>query len=108
MAISGGVDSSVCAALMHRAIGNRLKCLYINTGLMRKGETELVRRVFREELGMELIMVDASEQMLQCLEGIRRPEEKRRVVEREVSRVFAEKARALGGNSLPCAGYHLS
>lgn len=100
MAISGGVDSSVCAALMHRAIGNRLKCLYINTGLMRKGETELVRRVFREELGMELIMVDASEQMLQCLEGIRQPEEKRQVVEKEVSRVFAEKARALG--EIPC------
>src|SRR5699024_1660435 len=61
IAISGGVDSAVCATLLHRAIGDRLKCVFIDTGLMRKGEPALVTSTFREALGMELTCIDASE-----------------------------------------------
>lgn len=96
IAISGGVDSAVCAALLHRVIGDRLKCIYINTGLMRKGETALVTSTFRDALGMELICVDASERILKRLEGVTSPAVKREVVEQEVMRVFEDEARALG------------
>ena len=96
IAISGGVDSAVCAALMHRVIGERLKCLYINTGLMRKGETAVVTAMFRDALGIDLVCVDASERILASLAGVTAPAAKREVVEREVARVFAEEARALG------------
>ena len=104
IAISGGVDSAVCAALMHRAIGDRLKCLYINTGLMRKGETALVTSTFRDALGMELICVDAGERVLKRLEGVIAPSAKREVVEQEVMRVFEEEARALGHVDCLCQG----
>ena len=96
VAISGGVDSAVCAALMHRAIGDKLTCLYVNTGLMRKGETELVAHVFREELGMKLILVDATERFMVRLMGVTDPREKRRAVADELMRVFADEARKLG------------
>ena len=96
MAISGGVDSSVCAALMHRAVGNRLTCVYVNTGLMRKGETELVTRTFREQLGLEMISVDATDRFLIRLKGVTQPREKRRAVVDELMNVFADEARRLG------------
>ena len=96
VAISGGVDSSVCAALMHRAVGDRLKCLYINTGLMRKGDTAQVTSIFRDALGMEIVCVDAGERILKRLEGVTAPAAKRAVVEEEVTRVVEDEARALG------------
>lgn len=96
IAISGGVDSTVCAALMHRAIGDRLKCLFINTGLMRKGETALVTSTFREALGMQIVCVDAGERILKRLEGVVDPALKRSVVEEEVMRAFRSEAAALG------------
>lgn len=79
-AISGGVDSTVCAVLMHRAIGERLKCVFVDTGLLRKGEAETVRHVFREHLGLEPVVIDARSQMLSALAGVTDGQEKRRVV----------------------------
>ena len=96
MAISGGVDSSVCAALMHRALGDKLTCVYVNTGLMRKGETELVEHAFRDELGLDMVCVDATERFLSRLKGVSDPLEKRRVVLDELMNVFADEARRLG------------
>ncbi|NLF28907.1 MAG: glutamine-hydrolyzing GMP synthase [Clostridiales bacterium] len=104
IAISGGVDSSVCAALLYRAIGDRLKCLYINTGLMRKGETALVTATFRDALNMELVSVDAGERILKRLEGATDPILKRRVVEEEVMRVFQDEARSIGRIDWLCQG----
>lgn len=96
MSISGGVDSTVCAALTHRAIGDRLKCLYVNTGLMRQGEPELVKHTFSEQLGLELITVDASEQFLEKLRGVSDPEAKRLAVRDVMLHVVADEARKLG------------
>lgn len=95
MSISGGVDSTVCAALTHKAIGDRLMCLYVNTGLMRMGEPEMVKQNFAE-LGLDLITVDASERFLARLEGITDPDEKRAVVRDEMLNVVADEARRLG------------
>ncbi len=96
IAISGGVDSAVCAALMHRAVGENLTCLYVNTGLMRKGETELVESVFRDQLGMELLCVDATERFLARLKGVTDPQEKRRLIGDELLQVFGDESRKLG------------
>ena len=94
MAVSGGVDSTVCAMLMHRAIGDRLKCVFIDTGLLRKGETETVAHAFRESLGLEPLVVDASESVLAALRGVTDPREKRRVVHDQFVRVLTEIAMA--------------
>lgn len=96
MSISGGVDSTVCAALVHKAVGAKLKCLYVNTGLMRKGEPELVKHNFSECLGLELITVDASERFLARLKGITDADEKRAVVRDEMLNVVADEAAKLG------------
>ncbi len=96
IAISGGVDSSVCAVLMHRAIGEKLRCLYINTGLMRSGETALVTTTFRDALGIEVVSVDAGERILKRLEDTTDAADKRCLVEEEVQRVLADEAAALG------------
>lgn len=88
--VSGGVDSTVTAALLQRAIGSRLCCLFINTGFLRKGEPELVRRAFQEQMGMNLIEVGAQERFLRALSGVHSPEEKRRVMRDEYSAVFSE------------------
>ena len=96
MSISGGVDSTVCAALVYKAIGANLKCLYVNTGLMRKGEPELVKHNFSERLGLELITVDASERFLARLKGITDADEKRAVVRDEMLNVVADEAAKLG------------
>ena len=79
-ALSGGVDSAVAAALVHRAVGDRLTCIYVDHGLMRKRESELLRQTFEANLGMRLVMVDARERFLRRLEGIEEPEEKRRII----------------------------
>ena len=91
MAISGGVDSAVGAALMHRAIGDRLHCLFVDTGLMRKGEPEKVRSLFRE-MHMEVELVDARERFLSALAGITDGREKRRVIDEVFVQVFEEEA----------------
>ncbi|MFA7155810.1 MAG: glutamine-hydrolyzing GMP synthase [Proteiniphilum sp.] len=97
LALSGGVDSSVVAALLIKAIGKQLYCVHVNHGLMRKGESEQVVQVFREELGTNLTYVDASERFLGKLEGVADPERKRKIIGAEFIRVFEEEARKLDG-----------
>jgi GMP synthase (glutamine-hydrolysing) len=95
-ALSGGVDSAVAAALVHRAVGDRLTCIYVDHGLMRKKESELLRETFAEHLGMRLVMVDARERFLARLAGIEDPEQKRKIIGDEFIRVFEEEATKLG------------
>ena len=95
-ALSGGVDSAVAAALVHRAVGDRLTCIYVDHGLMRKRESELLRTTFEANLGMRLVMVDARDRFLRRLAGVEDPEEKRRIIGDEFIRVFEEEATKLG------------
>ncbi len=95
-ALSGGVDSAVAAALVHRAVGDRLTCIYVDHGLMRKKESELLRETFGEHLGMHLVMVDARDRFLKRLLGVDDPEAKRRIIGDEFIRVFEEEATKLG------------
>ncbi len=95
-AVSGGVDSSVAAALVHRAVGDQLVAVFVDTGLLREGEPEQVVSVFREHLGAELIAVDASEVFFEALRGVTDPEAKRRIVGEKFIRVFEEQARKIG------------
>ena len=97
LALSGGVDSSVVAALLIRAIGKQLVCVHVNHGLMRKGESEQVVEVFRNQLGANLIYVDAVDRFLTRLEGVSDPEQKRKIIGAEFIRVFEEEARKLEG-----------
>ncbi len=90
--LSGGVDSSVAATLVHRAIGDRLTCVFVDNGLLRKGEREKVERTFRRHMGIRLVVVDAREEFLQALEGVSDPEEKRRIVGNTFIRVFERTA----------------
>jgi GMP synthase (glutamine-hydrolysing) len=89
-ALSGGVDSSVAAALVHRAIGSQLTCVYVDTGLMRKGESEQVVETFRRNLGIELIHVDAGDRFFAALAGVTEPEAKRKAIGEQFIRVFEE------------------
>ena len=95
-ALSGGVDSAVAATLVHRAVGDQLTCIYVDHGLMRKRESELLRETFEKNLGMNLVMVDARERFLARLAGVEDPEEKRRIIGDEFIRVFEEEAAKLG------------
>ena len=97
LALSGGVDSSVCAALLIKAIGNNLTCVHVNHGLLRKGEPEQVIKVFKEQLGANLIYVDAVDRFLDKLAGVNDPEQKRKIIGKEFIDVFAEEARKLDG-----------
>ena len=97
LALSGGVDSSVVAALLIKAIGKQLVCVHVNHGLMRKGESESVIEVFRNQMDANLIYVDASERFLTKLEGVADPEQKRKIIGAEFIRVFEEEARKLEG-----------
>ena len=97
LALSGGVDSSVVAALLLKAIGNNLVCVHVNHGLMRKGESEAVVDVFSKQLCANLVYVDATDRFLGKLEGIADPEEKRKIIGGEFIRVFEEEARKLDG-----------
>ena len=94
--LSGGVDSSVTATLAHRAVGDQLTCVFVNTGLLRHGEPEQVVRTFRERLGMRLVPVDATEEFLSTLSGVTDPEEKRRIIGERFIRVFEREAGKLG------------
>jgi GMP synthase (glutamine-hydrolysing) len=95
-ALSGGVDSAVAAALVHRAVGDRLTCIYVDHGLMRKRESELLRATFEQNLGMNLVMVDARQRFLDRLAGVIDPEQKRKIIGDEFIRVFEEQAEQLG------------
>ena len=97
LALSGGVDSSVVAALLIRAVGKQLVCVHVNHGLLRKGEPEQVVKVFRDEMDANLIYVDAVDRFLNKLAGISDPEQKRKVIGAEFIRVFEEEARKLEG-----------
>ena len=97
LALSGGVDSSVVAALLIRAIGKQLTCVHVNHGLLRKGEPEQVIRVFRDEMDANLIYVDAVDRFLDKLAGVSDPETKRRIIGGTFIDVFAEEARKLEG-----------
>ena len=97
LALSGGVDSSVVAALLLKAIGDQLVCVHVNHGLMRKDESESVVRIFRDQLKANLIYVDATDRFLGKLEGVADPEQKRKIIGSEFIRVFEEEARKLQG-----------
>ena len=97
LALSGGVDSSVVAALLLKAIGQQLVCVHVNHGLMRKNESENVVEVFGKQLNANLIYVDATDRFLGKLEGVADPEEKRKIIGGEFIRVFEEEARKLEG-----------
>ena len=97
LALSGGVDSSVVAALLIKAIGDQLVCVHVNHGLLRKGEPEQVIQVFRNEMNANLIYVDAVDRFLDLLAGVTDPEQKRHIIGEEFIKVFAEEARKLDG-----------
>jgi GMP synthase (glutamine-hydrolysing) len=95
-ALSGGVDSAVASTLVHRAVGDQLTCIYVDTGLMRKRESELLEATFEQNLGMQLRMVGAQDRFVDRLAGVSDPEEKRRIIGDEFIRVFEEEASRLG------------
>ena len=97
LALSGGVDSSVVAALLIKAIGKQLVCVHVNHGLMRKGESEQVIEVFRNQMDANLIYIDATDRFLTKLEGVAEPEKKRKIIGGEFIEVFAEEASKLEG-----------
>ena len=94
--ISGGVDSTVTAVLLHRALGKQLSCIFVDNGLLRKGEAEEVMELFQEHYRMDIHLVDASDHFLRCLEGVTDPEKKRRIIGNEFISVFERKAKELG------------
>ncbi len=96
LAMSGGVDSSVCAALLHRAVGDQLTCVFVDHGCMRKDEPRQIARVFRDQFGIHLVSIDAEARFLAKLKGVTDPEAKRKIIGEEFIRVFEEEARKLG------------
>ena len=104
LALSGGVDSSVVAALLAKAIGKQLYCVHVNHGLMRKNESENVIKLFRDELDVNLIYVDATDRFLDLLAGVSEPEKKRKIIGKEFIEVFADEARKLAGVSFLAQG----
>ena len=104
LALSGGVDSSVVAALLIKAIGKQLYCVHVNHGLMRKNESENVLALFKGELDANLIYVDATDRFLNLLAGVSEPEKKRKIIGKEFIEVFADEARKLSGVSFLAQG----
>ena len=96
LAMSGGVDSSVCAVLLHKAIGKQLTCVFVDHGCMRKNEAKEVKRVFKGKFGINLIQIDAEARFLEKAKGVTDPEQKRKCIGGEFIRVFEEAARKLG------------
>jgi GMP synthase (glutamine-hydrolysing) len=95
-AVSGGIDSTTVAALLHRAIGDSLHCVFVNHGLLRKDEENLVSKLFKEHLGIQVIYIDAEKQFLQKLKGIKDPEKKRKIIGEEFANVFVDVANKNG------------
>ncbi len=104
LALSGGVDSSVVAALLIKAIGKQLVCVHVNHGLMRKGESEDVIRVFGEQMDANLIYIDATDRYLDLLAGVSEPEKKRKIIGEEFIKIFDEEAAKLEGISFLAQG----
>ncbi|MBQ8620672.1 MAG: glutamine-hydrolyzing GMP synthase subunit GuaA, partial [Clostridia bacterium] len=104
LALSGGVDSSVVAALLIKAIGKQLVCVHVNHGLMRKNESEDVIKMFKDGMDANLIYVDATDHFLNLLAGVSEPERKRKIIGKEFITVFAEEARKLEGISFLAQG----
>ncbi len=102
--LSGGVDSSVAAVLVHRAIGDQLTCVYVDHGFMRAGETEQIIQTFRDQFGIPLVHVDAQDRFIDQLEGIEDPEQKRKIIGTEFIRVFEEEAMRIGDASFLVQG----
>ena len=98
-ALSGGVDSSVAAVLVHKAVGKQLTCVFVDNGLLRKNEGDQVERVFRQQFDMNLIRVNAGDRFLAKLKGVSDPEKKRKIIGEEFIRIFEEEARKIGGIS---------
>lgn len=96
-ALSGGVDSSVAAALVHEAVGEQLVCVFVDTGLMRSGERDAVEKTFRDQFKVQLVVVDASQKFFSLLEGVTEPEEKRKIIGNTFIRVFEEVAQEVEG-----------
>ncbi len=96
LALSGGVDSSVVATLIHRAVGDQLTCIFVNNGLLRREEAERTLKVFQTNLGMNIIYVDATDRFLDRLKGVIDPEQKRKIIGEEFIRVFEEEASKIG------------
>ena len=110
LGLSGGVDSSVTAALLHKAIGDQLTCIFVNNGLLRSREEEMVQRVFDENFHIKLKYVDAAERFLKLLKGVTDPEEKRKIIGREFIKVFQRATKELlvedAANGSGDGGYH--
>ena len=104
LALSGGVDSSVAAVLLHRAIGSRLHCVFVDHGLLRKDEGDFVERALGRDLGLNIIRVDAKERFLSKLKGVTEPERKRRIIGEEFIRVFEDEAKKLGDPKILAQG----
>ncbi|MFZ5628128.1 MAG: glutamine-hydrolyzing GMP synthase [Spirochaetota bacterium] len=104
LGLSGGVDSTVTAKLLHDAIGDQLTCVYVDTGLMRKGETEAVRQRFRKEFGIKLEVVDAEDRFLKALAGVDEPEQKRKIIGKLFLDEFSAKAKELGHHEFLAQG----
>ena len=96
LALSGGVDSSVAAVLLHKAIGKNLICVFVDHGLLRKGEGDFVEKTFRDRFGMNLIRVNAEDRFLNRLSGVCEPEQKRKIIGEEFIRVFEDEAKNIG------------
>ncbi|MFQ5857849.1 MAG: glutamine-hydrolyzing GMP synthase, partial [Anaerolineae bacterium] len=96
LGLSGGVDSSVTAALVHRAVEDQLTCIFVDHGLLRAGEVEQVIETFRRNMGMRLVFVDAADEFLEALQGVSHPEEKRQIIGEKFVRIFEREARKLG------------
>ena len=103
-AFSGGVDSSVAALLVHKAIGKQLTCIFVDHGFLRKNEADQVEKVFREKFDMNLIRVNAQTQFLNALKGVSEPEEKRKIIGEEFIRTFEREAKKITGAELLCQG----
>jgi GMP synthase (glutamine-hydrolysing) len=103
--VSGGVDSSVAAALVHRAVGDQLTCIYVDTGMMRAGESESVIHTFRETLGAKLVAVNAAEDFLDALHGVTDPEQKRKIIGEKFIRIFEREARRLADHDDHAANF---
>ena len=96
LAMSGGVDSSVCAVLLHKAIGKQLTCVFVDHGCMRKNEAKEIKKIFKGKFGINLIQIDAEKRFLEKAAGVTDPEQKRKIIGGEFVRVFEEEAKKLG------------
>lgn len=108
LGLSGGVDSSVAAGLLSRAVGKQLTCVFVDQGLMRKDEGDFVEKTFTELFDMNFVRVNCGEHFMECLKGVTDPEQKRKIIGTEFYKVFWDEVRARAAEGFLCAGYNLS